>query len=77
MKRRSFLKIAGGVASSCAIGVNPVLAGIEDEKVNGLPRRVLGRTGEKVSVVGFPGLALRHYEQNECNAGIVKAFESG
>ncbi|MHC4145587.1 MAG: aldo/keto reductase [Planctomycetota bacterium] len=77
MKRRSFLKIAGGVATGCAISVKPALAGDKDEKVNGLPRRVLGRTGEKVSVVGFPGLALRHYEQDECNAGIKKAFESG
>jgi len=77
MKRRSFLKIAGGVASGCALGVNPVEAGDSDEKVNGLPRRVLGRTGEKVSVVGFPGLALRHHEQDECNAGLVKAFEQG
>ncbi len=76
MKRRSFLKIAGGVASGCALGVNPVSA-VEAEKVNGLPRRVLGRTGERVSVVGFPGLALRHYEQDKCNKGIVKAFEQG
>ncbi|UCE46819.1 MAG: aldo/keto reductase [Phycisphaerales bacterium] len=77
MKRRSFLKIAGGVASGYALGVRPAIAGDGDEKVNGLPRRVLGRTGEKVSVVGFPGLALTHYEQDECNAGLVKAFEQG
>jgi aryl-alcohol dehydrogenase-like predicted oxidoreductase len=77
MKRRSFLKIAGGVATGCAIGVKPVIAGDKDEKVNGLPRRVLGRTGEKVSVVGFPGLALTHYEQDRCNAGLRDAFERG
>ncbi|MBC8218665.1 MAG: aldo/keto reductase [Planctomycetes bacterium] len=77
MKRRSFLKIAGGVASGCALGVNPVIAADSGEKVNGLPRRILGRTGERVSVVGFPGLALTHYEQDECNAGLVKAFEQG
>ena len=77
MKRRSFLKIAGGVASGCALGVSPKIAAGGVEKVNDLPRRVLGRTGEKVSVVGFPGLALRHYEQDECNKGIVKAFEQG
>ena len=77
MKRRSFLKIAGGVASGCALGVSPAVAGDTGEKVKGLPRRALGRTGDKVSVVGFPGLALRHYEQDECNKGIVKAFEQG
>lgn len=77
MRRRSFLKIAGGVASGCALGVKAVVGAENDVRVNGLPRRMLGRTGEKVSVVGFPGLALRHYEQDECNAGIVKAFEQG
>lgn len=74
MKRRSFLKIAGGVATGYAIGA----AGCaKDKKVAGLPQRVLGRTGEKVSIVGFPGLALRHYEQDRCNAGIQNAFEQG
>ena len=77
MKRRSFLKIAGGVASGYALGANSALAGDSDEKVNGLPRRILGQTGDRVSVVGFPGLALRHHEQDECNAGLVKAFEQG
>jgi len=78
MERRSFLKIAGGLATGYAIGVRPAIAADEAvEKVNGLPRRVLGRTGEKVSVVGFPGLSLRHYEQDECNRGLVSAFEKG
>jgi len=83
MERRSFLKIAGGVTGSLALGVRPVLSADksssknEVEKVAGLPRRMLGRTGEKISVVGFPGLALSHYEQDECNQGIRKAFEQG
>ena len=77
MKRRSFLKIAGGVASGCAIGVNPAVAGVKDAKVDELPKRVLGRTGDKVSVVGFPGLALSQYDQFRCNAGIRDAFYRG
>jgi len=83
MERRSFLKVAGGVTGGLALGVQPALSADkssstrEVEKVAGLPRRVLGRTGEKVSIVGFPGLALTHYEQDKCNKGIVKAFENG
>ena len=81
MERRSFLKVVGGVTGGLALGVQPALSvdtsTLEVEKVAGLPRRLLGRTGEKVSVVGFPGLALSHYEQDECNRGIVKAFEKG
>jgi len=83
MERRSFLKVAGGVTGGLALGVSPALSSDkssskrEVEKVAGLPRRLLGRTGEKVSIVGFPGLALSHYGQDECNRGIVKAFEKG
>ncbi len=79
MERRSFLKAVGGVTGSLALGVQPALSADKSsvEKVAGLPRRVLGRTGEKVSIVGFPGLALTHYEQSRCNEGIIDAFEKG
>jgi predicted aldo/keto reductase-like oxidoreductase len=83
MERRSFLKVVGGVTGSLALGVRPALSADtsasnrEVEKVAGLPRRLLGRTGEKLSVVGFPGLALSHYEQDRCNKGIRDAFERG
>jgi predicted aldo/keto reductase-like oxidoreductase len=83
MERRSFLKVAGGVAGSLALGVQPALRAETStskkqvEKVAGLPRRLLGRSGEKISVVGFPGLALCHYEQDRCNEGIRDAFERG
>ncbi|MBW7992564.1 MAG: aldo/keto reductase [Planctomycetes bacterium] len=80
MKRRTFLKSASGIATGLAINS---LSGCEQslsrqqDMVAGLPRRVLGRTGEKVSVVGFPGLALTHYDQDRCNAGLLDAFERG
>ena len=83
MKRRTFLKAVGGIATGGALGVQSVLGTKGPtstgrvEKVAGLPRRVLGRTGEKVSVVGFPGLALIHYDQNRCNEGIADAFKRG
>ncbi|MDH4239065.1 MAG: aldo/keto reductase [Phycisphaerae bacterium] len=84
MKRRAFLKAVGSIATGGALGVQSILGGCEQatstdkiEKVAGLPRRVLGRTGRKVSIVGFPGLALIHYDQNRCTAGIHSAFEKG
>ena len=85
MKRRTFLKTVGSIATGSALGVQSILGaeqaistGIaEIEKVAGLPRRVLGRTGKKVSVVGFPGLALIHYDQDRCNEGLHSAFERG
>jgi len=83
MKRRSFLKVVSGVAAGCALDVQSVMAAprtgskSKDEKVAGLPRRVLGRTGEAVSIIGFPGLALSRYDQNRCTAAIHDAFERG
>ncbi len=78
MKRRVFLKTVGGAASAVALGGPSVFAADEPmEKVAGVPRRALGRTGAKLSVVGFPGLALIHYEQEECTAAVHSAFERG
>ena len=74
MERRSFLKVAGGVAAGYALGISGCAIW---DRVSGLPRRMLGRTGERISIVGFPGLALRHYEQDRCNTGISEAFERG
>jgi predicted aldo/keto reductase-like oxidoreductase len=81
MERREFLKVASAAAGSCAIGSEVLLAaqpasGGED-RVAGLPRRVLGRTGDKISVVAFPGLALNALSQEEATAGVHKAFDQG
>lgn len=81
MKRRSFLQAVGGATGGLALGWEPLdgaeSAGVEVERVSGLPRRVLGRTGQKLSVVGFPGLALIHYDQAECTAALHSALERG
>lgn len=81
MKRRSFLKVVGGVTGSMAMGIAPILVS-EAEAAAGaangeMPKRPLGRTGIKVSVVAFAGLALTHYEQDECNRGVHRAFDRG
>ena len=80
MKRRTFLKNASGIAAGLAVSSISASAkslSNQQDMVAGLPRRVLGRTGEKVSVVGFPGLALTHYDQDRCNAGLLDAFKRG
>ena len=81
MERRSFLKAVGGATSGLALGMDRLATAadspLEVERVSGLPRRVLGRTGQKLSVVGFPGLALIHYDQPACTAGLRSALERG
>jgi predicted aldo/keto reductase-like oxidoreductase len=78
MKRRTFLKTVGGAAGAAALGVPKIFGADEPvERAAGLPRRKLGRTGQKLSVVGFPGLALIHYDQEKGTAAIHDAFERG
>ncbi len=82
MERREFLKVAGAAAGSCALASNTLLgaqaqASSGDAKLAELPRRPLGKTGEKLSVIGFPGLALSQQGQEEGTAGIHKAFDQG
>jgi aryl-alcohol dehydrogenase-like predicted oxidoreductase len=83
MKRRSFLKFAGGVASSYYLAAAGKLRAADskvktpDEKPTELPKRILGRTGRKISIIGFPGLALTRGNQDECTKVIHNAFEQG
>jgi predicted aldo/keto reductase-like oxidoreductase len=77
MKRRVFLKTVGGAAGA-ALAVPTMLAqDAFSDKVADLPRRPLGRTGQKLSVVGFPGLGLIHDDQQKCTAAVHAAFEKG
>ncbi len=78
MKRRTFLKAVGGstVAGSAAMPV----ASAKDtvvESTAGIPQRALGKSGKKVSIVCFPGLALHKCEQPEGTEALHKAFDNG
>jgi diketogulonate reductase-like aldo/keto reductase len=79
MKRRDFLKTVSGAAGVAAtLGVPRLLAAQSTTKSSQtLPRRRLGRTGKELSVVGFPGLALVHYQQEECTRALHNAFDRG
>lgn len=82
MKRRKFLQVAAGAAAAgYALSIERILAASKPdptmEKVAGLPRRLLGRTGQRVSIVAFPGLALNPVEQEQCTAAVHRAFERG
>jgi len=82
MKRRTFVKTTTVTVSGFALAAPkafsaPSPAAAQADVVAGMPRRVMGRTGLKVSIVGFSGFALNKYGQEECNKGVVKAFEEG
>ncbi len=81
MERRSFLKITGAVVSAYALGMQSADAQSEAAGVikhaSGLPRRVLGRTGKQISVVGFPGLCMVHDDQAACTRAARVALDRG
>lgn len=42
-----------------------------------VPKRVLGRTGENISMIGFGGIMLRDQPQVTCNDIVSRAWEAG
>jgi aryl-alcohol dehydrogenase-like predicted oxidoreductase len=77
MKRRTFLKTVGGAAGVVACAPQLFAAETSNDSAGDLPRRVCGRTGQKLSVVCFPGLALAHCDQEKGTAALHRAFERG
>jgi aryl-alcohol dehydrogenase-like predicted oxidoreductase len=37
----------------------------------------VGRKGQQIAIVGFPGLALMHYEQPKCTEALHRAYDLG
>jgi predicted aldo/keto reductase-like oxidoreductase len=74
MDRRDFLRKSAVV--SVAASFNPQLSGASDQPV---PRRTLGRTGEKVSMVGIGGyhLGAPSVEEQEAIRIIRTALDNG
>ncbi len=83
MKRRPFLQIAAAAAGQCALGLQTSFSAEQfvsnphEEIIDGVPHRVLGRTGEKIPTVGFPGLALVHYDQDYGTQELHRAVDRG
>ncbi len=74
MKRRKFIENAalGGVALG--------LTSFSTDKMTtgtGIPRRSLGKTGEKLSIIGFGGIMLNDNSQEYANELVSKAYEAG
>lgn len=76
MRRRRFLQAIGGAAAGTTLGAASAAAGREEDAA-GLPRRVLGRTGLKASIITFPGLALIQGDQQRGTAAIRDALRRG
>ncbi|MDX1286102.1 MAG: aldo/keto reductase, partial [Draconibacterium sp.] len=83
MERRKFIKRTGGLIGGVTFGATSLSAN-SNENFNKLipvpgkvPRRKILSSGAEVSMIGFPGNALRHYNQEETNKGVKWAIENG
>lgn len=78
MKRRSFIKLMGGagaaVVAESAFGMSSRSPG---RHASGMPMRVLGRTGFKVSIIPYGGLGLTHADQAQGTASVRRALDKG
>jgi uncharacterized protein len=73
MKRREFIK--GIAATGIASSINPLLTAAPSGDI---PRRTLGHTGEKISMVGIGGYHLgKQHDENESIAIIRAALDGG
>ena len=83
MKRRNFLISASGIVGGSMLSASQSDAAetADEEKLltptDKLLRRGLGKSGDQVSIVGFPCNGFRHIDQTEANETIAWALAEG
>ena len=77
MKRRKFIKgtILGGGLAGLSFSYSWPVLNLQD--VNPVPKRSLGRSGEKISMIGFGGIMLNNESRETCNDIVAKAWDAG
>jgi aryl-alcohol dehydrogenase-like predicted oxidoreductase len=78
MDRRNFLKTgtaAAGLAASHRL-LEPLAANAA-AATGDFPKRVLGKTGEKLSIIGLGGVVVMNAEQKVANNTVAEAFDRG
>lgn len=77
MRRREFVASATGAGAALSLFPSG-LRGVEREKgPSGLERRALGRTGEKLSIVGFGGIVVMDATTEQAAERVRSAIEKG
>ena len=83
MKRRSFIRTAGSLAGGMTLGKDSFAAAALEMKEAStsfegpIPTRQLGKTGERISIIGFPGNGLRYYNEKEAVEVLHKTVDQG
>jgi predicted aldo/keto reductase-like oxidoreductase len=78
MNRRDFVIGATGAGAAMAAAFPAGLSGIERvAHASGLERRALGRTGEKLSIIGFGGIVVMNATPEQAAARVRTAIDAG
>ncbi len=79
MKRRQFIKTAGGAAATLLATFPADLSAVERQLSSGdrIERRSLGKTGRKLSVLGFGGFMLNKTSAETAQALVAEAIAAG
>lgn len=76
MKRREFLRNAAGATMLTCFPAS--LSGLAREKMGkGLERRALGKTGEKLSIIGFGGIVVKDATTQQASERVAEAVDAG
>ncbi len=76
MKRRAFVITATGGGAALTL-VPSGLTGLTRDKRGPLERRALGKTGERLSIVGFGGVVVMNATTDEAAARVREAIDAG
>jgi predicted aldo/keto reductase-like oxidoreductase len=74
MKRREFLKQA---ALTAAVASASKMRAADKSPSNPIPRRPLGRTGEKLSIIGFGGIVVMDEDPKAASNIVAEAIDRG
>jgi predicted aldo/keto reductase-like oxidoreductase len=79
--RRGFIKSTSGALAFTSLGLDVArqsqAVSTASSKGNAMQRRVLGKTGEQLSIIGFGGIAVSGVEQSEADALVQEAIDRG
>jgi len=77
MKRRTFIKTTAGTLSMLSL-FPAGLSGIgREKKPNQIEKRSLGKTGEKLSMLGFGGIVVKNATPEQASARVKEAIDYG
>ncbi len=77
MKRRKFIKNSIAGSGMISLSFNSLWASINLFGDKTVPHRILGRSGVKISTIGFGGIMLNNEKPEVCANIISRAYEAG